>query len=338
MDPPRSETRRSWSRYTDAQLTTLSAVRSDTADPFAMVIIPLERIGLISPGAALTMLAIVLAGVVPLAVMTFGQNDLWSFWALALYASALWAGLFLIAYHAQGARAPVAAALFAATALGSTGVLLFALAHGLDAQRAPLLASPHRGTVVVSYVVLVGVVEETLKVVPVIALAWLTFRNLAPLRLFLFYGLMSGLGFGIYEGVAYQVGQNVEDANGDLTVYYITNIVRLTSAPFLHAVWTGTAAVFLWFALRFRGDRLIWHRTLAVVLGIAIPSVLHGVYDWLAAAAPRASVVIPVISVGLLGLYVGSADAIERAIELRGERVAALAQMHGSPSKPDGTT
>jgi RsiW-degrading membrane proteinase PrsW (M82 family) len=76
----------------------------------------------------------------------------------------------------------------------------------------------------------------------------------------LFYGLMAGLGFGIYEGINYQTSYNFRfaiDAAGYrdratyAAEYYLLNLIRLTTLPFLHAIWTGMAGYFIGFAAQF---------------------------------------------------------------------------------------
>ena len=90
----------------------------------------------------------------------------------------------------------------------------------------------------------VGVHEELCKAA---ILFWLVKRRgqlLIP-QTVVFYGMMSGLGFGIYEGVNYQMHLNREQG---VDQAYLLNIARLTSLPFLHAVWTGLAGYFISFA------------------------------------------------------------------------------------------
>ena len=86
-----------------------------------------------------------------------------------------------------------------------------------------------------------------------------------------FYGMISGLGFGIYEGVGYQMsinrGLQADDA-------YFYNIVRLTSLPFLHAIWTGIAGYFIAFSVLYPRKQIgLW------VLAIGIPALLHAIYN-----------------------------------------------------------
>jgi RsiW-degrading membrane proteinase PrsW (M82 family) len=85
------------------------------------------------------------------------------------------------------------------------------------------------------------------------------------------YGMISGLGFGIYEGVDYQ--QSVNRQQGVDTAYFL-NIARLTSLPFLHAVWTGIAAYFIAFSGLVPTKRYgLW------VVAIGIPSLMHAIYN-----------------------------------------------------------
>jgi RsiW-degrading membrane proteinase PrsW (M82 family) len=89
----------------------------------------------------------------------------------------------------------------------------------------------------------------------------------------LFYGLMSGLGFGIYEGVDYQMERNFRYASSG-GEYYLLNVLRLTTLPFLHAMWTGIAGYFIGFAgLYPRRQRGL------MIIGIGVPVLLHGLYN-----------------------------------------------------------
>ena len=83
--------------------------------------------------------------------------------------------------------------------------------------------------------------------------------------------MLSGLGFGIYEGVAYQ--QTINREQGIDTAYFL-NIARLTSLPFLHAMWTGIAGYFISFSALVPSKKYgLW------VLAILIPAILHACYN-----------------------------------------------------------
>jgi RsiW-degrading membrane proteinase PrsW (M82 family) len=118
----------------------------------------------------------------------------------------------------------------------------------------------------------VGVTEEVIKCVPLLYFLRNAKEPILPQTL-VYYGLISGLGFGLLEGVLYQTTTNV-----DLTynVAFFMNIARLTTLPFLHAIWSGIAGYFLAFAHLFPKNRQGLY-----VLAIAVPALLHGLYDTL---------------------------------------------------------
>jgi RsiW-degrading membrane proteinase PrsW (M82 family) len=84
---------------------------------------------------------------------------------------------------------------------------------------------------------------------------------------------MSGIAFGVYEGVQYQMTSNTEL---DYSNAFFMNVARLTSLPFLHAIWTGMAAYFIAFANLYPKYRLSLY-----ALAIIIPATIHGLYDTL---------------------------------------------------------
>jgi RsiW-degrading membrane proteinase PrsW (M82 family) len=126
-------------------------------------------------------------------------------------------------------------------------------------------------------------------------------KQLTP-QTVVFYGMMSGLGFGIFEGVKYQTGVNRE---AGVDGAYLMNIARLTSLPFIHAVWTGVAGYFIGFAaLNPRKRYGLW------VVAIAVPATLHGLYD--AFGGGLASLVMAFLSVILLSTYLANVQQMQR--------------------------
>ncbi len=85
------------------------------------------------------------------------------------------------------------------------------------------------------------------------------------------FALMSGIAFGVYEGVGYQMTVNAQQ---EYDVSFFLNIARLTSLPFLHACWCGIAGYFLAFAHLYPK-----YRRGLYVLAIGIPMLIHGLYD-----------------------------------------------------------
>ncbi len=116
----------------------------------------------------------------------------------------------------------------------------------------------------------VGLMEELVKLIPLIIICQKAKEPIIPQTL-VFYGLMSGVAFGVYEGVQYQLGNNIEF---DYSTSYFLNIARMTSLPFLHAVWCGIAGYFISFAHLYPKYRISLY-----FLAWVIPMLLHGIYD-----------------------------------------------------------
>ena len=118
----------------------------------------------------------------------------------------------------------------------------------------------------------VGLCEELVKTVPLFAFrdgpAGKTWRGLFV------WGLASGAGFGIAEGILY-AGDYYNGIAGP-GIY----VVRFVSCVALHATWSGSVAVML-YRMRDRIEQIeVWHDWIGpVMVVIAVPMVLHGLYD-----------------------------------------------------------
>jgi RsiW-degrading membrane proteinase PrsW (M82 family) len=293
---------------------------------WSIVVQPFLHIAEIPRRTRRAIVLLALFGVVPLAAAVLTTSTSVQYWTLAFYFSLLWAAFFAVLYHDEGADVKIALAMYFGTALFSIPLLLLVLQSGLEDARRISIESPHVLVALRANVLDVGVPEELTKALVLFILCRVV--KLPPLRLFIYYGLLSGLGFGFYEAVKYQEHMNLDAAIAQLgrgsssaekqafAAYYIGNVLRLTSAPFFHAVWTGIAAFFIWFGMRFPA-----HRVGFIALAMLVPAVLHGAYDgFLAAKQPALTVLIALLSAGLLGLFVGSAVHLERKVELMGGR------------------
>jgi RsiW-degrading membrane proteinase PrsW (M82 family) len=276
-----------------------------------------------------------LCGAVPLAAAILTKSPSIQYWTLALYFSLLWAGFFAILYHNEGADPKIALGMYFGTGLFSIPLLVLALQKGLESARQGVVASTQLLVALPANFLLVGIPEELAKALPLFVLC--RFVKLPPLRLFIYYGLIAGLGFGFYEAMEYQRGMNLDTAiaalnkviaashdakptdaeKAVLAGYYVENVLRLTSSPFFHAVWTGIAAFFIWFGMRFRQ-----HRIGFFMLAILLPAAFHGLYDgFISVQQPALTVLVAILSAALLGVFIGSAEPLERKMELlAGER------------------
>lgn len=123
---------------------------------------------------------------------------------------------------------------------------------------------------IVGYVLGVGLPEEFAKILPLLILAGRAKKPILPQTL-VYYGLMSGIAFGVWEGVDYQLRVN---SALEYTSSFLHNISRLTSLPFMHAIWCGIAGYFVSFAKLYPKYRISLY-----ILALAVPAILHGLYD-----------------------------------------------------------
>lgn len=124
---------------------------------------------------------------------------------------------------------------------------------------------------IITYFFSSGLPEEICKA---LSIYWLLSKRgkFIQTEAIIFYGIISGLAFGISEGLLYQQGVNKEFDNVDETYFY--NILRLTSLPFLHALWCGIASYFLAFAARYP-----MYRHWLTVIAILLPAILHAGFN-----------------------------------------------------------
>jgi protease PrsW len=152
----------------------------------------------------------------------------------------------------------------------------------------------------------VAIIEEFCKQ---ILIYWIIYSNkfVTSTRTALYYGMIAGIAFGIFEGVEYQIGINKEmgiDEN------YFFNILRLTSLPFFHAIWSGIGAYIL--SLSFI---IIKFRYSFRIIALLIPSLFHAVYNTFGLTILGVSSVI--VSFLLLIIYLTRSNLINNQINLK---------------------
>ena len=253
------------------------------------------------------LLTIAAVGLLPLFVIAFfGERDLRSaYWAMAFYFSGLWAVFFYHVFPAPGVTIAESASCFFGTGLISISVLSIAYRLPPFGNIVKLIGSADFLTRWFAFTVGVGLAEEVSKVLVLFFLVRKS-RPLQPHTL-MFYGLMAGLGFGIYEGVGYQTGFNLRFSAPE---YYLYNLIRLTTLPFLHAIWTGIAAYFIGFAYLYPERK----RGLFIV-AIGVPALLHGCYNTFSNSV--AGLAFALLSVLALNLYMAKSMDFERVLNER---------------------
>jgi len=252
------------------------------------------------------MILLGVVGLAPIIALVLAPSVLAAYWGLALYFSCLWALFFYHLLQTPQIRWQICALCFATTAVVSISLLtlayqiwpisaLFSLAQSdsLPIQAAGMLLG-------------VAIPEELCKAA---ILFWLLRRpnSLLSPQTVVLMGMISGLGFGIHEGVNYQTGLNKELG---IDGAYFLNIARLTSLPFLHAIWTGMAGYFIAFAsLHPRRRRGLW------VLAIGVPACFHATYNilgWDVLGLGSAA-----LGVVVLTIYLSSANTLHERLSSR---------------------
>jgi RsiW-degrading membrane proteinase PrsW (M82 family) len=120
----------------------------------------------------------------------------------------------------------------------------------------------------------VGLCEELCKALPLFAYFHRDSRM--GLRGACLWGLASGAGFGISEGVMY-AGDHYNGISGP-GIY----LVRFISCVALHAMWAGSVGITMYRHQDSLRAEQQWHEYAFTVLRIlAVPMILHGLYDTL---------------------------------------------------------
>jgi RsiW-degrading membrane proteinase PrsW (M82 family) len=116
----------------------------------------------------------------------------------------------------------------------------------------------------------VGLCEELCKALPIFW--YLQKSNRVSWRSVMLWGLASGVGFGISEGIHYS--SNYYNGLHEGNIY----VVRFASCVALHAVWSATVALSM-YGLRDHLESSDW--IVALFRAMILPMLLHGLYDTL---------------------------------------------------------
>lgn len=213
-------------------------------------------------------LILAIVGLFPMVIMNMLFGGFLLFYEVSLYFSIIWGLFFYTCFKTLQVKLKTTLLVFFLTQ-----ALVFALWDIIGLPKLnpfyALLEMPFPLSVL-GFVFGVGFTEELVKLLPLLFILWKAKEPLIP-QTMVFYGLMSGIAFGVFEGVQYQMTVNAEQT---YDVSFFLNIARLTSLPFLHACWCGIAGYFLAFAHLYPK-----YRRGLYVLAIAIPMLIHGLYD-----------------------------------------------------------
>lgn len=226
----------------------------------------------------------------------------------AIYFSTIWGVVlyFFLAPEKIGVSDIVRVGLFTAV-IGGFGVGVF--------DRLPFMtrvlaetSGPNVLGRLASFTVGVGLVEETVKLLP---LYWIFVRNAEPgsVREITYLGCISGFAFGVSEAVVYSIGyaNSVSQGNLGFEQYIVVQFTRLITLPLLHAMFAGIAAHFLALGVHHPPAR----RGL-ILVGLLLASVLHGVYNTFSSTV--IGFVVALVTVLMFIAYTRSTDAMQAVI------------------------
>lgn len=223
------------------------------------------------------------------------------FYAVSLYFATIWGLFFSYFFRTRQISKGKAVSTFFLTQLG-----VFIIFSGLNELNffynftsAPFPLS------ILGYILGIGLTEEFAKMIPLLVLERRAREPQLP-QTMVFYGLMAGIAFGVFEGVQYQTSINIQ---ADYTTAFVLNIARLTSLPFLHAVWAGICGYFVGMAGLYPQ-----YRKSLYVLALFIPATLHGLYDLFAGGFYLISLVIAFLSVFLLMAYLRRSNVLREKL------------------------
>jgi RsiW-degrading membrane proteinase PrsW (M82 family) len=241
------------------------------------------------------LLVLAIVGLSLSVLMTFPIGGYLVFYAISLYFAVIWGLFFYYFFRTRQVNIKTTVSVFFLTQLA-----VFLIFSGLNQLNFfytfTKAAFPFNA---IGFILGVGLTEEFVKMLPLLYLVHRAKEPLLPQTL-VYYGLMSGIAFGVFEGVQYQTTIN---AQADYTTAFFLNIARLTSLPFLHALWGGICGYFVGFANLYPR-----YRKSLYVLALAIPAVLHGLYDSFASALYIFSLVIAFTSVLALMTYLSKSN------------------------------
>ena len=215
------------------------------------------------------LLVLASVGLLPIVVEIFANSSLLTFYLISLYFSVIWGLFFWYLFKTKQVSFKSAISTFFLTqgfvflAWDLLGIVRLNPFYMFEEGRSFL-------SHVLFYVGGVGLTEELAKALPLFVIIARARQPLIP-QTMVFYGLISGIAFGVFEGVQYQLTVNAEL---DYSEAFYMNITRLTTLPFAHALWAGIAGYFISFSQLYP----IYKWALRV-LAIAIPAILHGAYD-----------------------------------------------------------
>jgi RsiW-degrading membrane proteinase PrsW (M82 family) len=278
--------------------------------------LPVEEIRSLRWTKDYRLIGVLLLGLFPLAAFALFQGSPPTvYWCFSFYFCVLWALFFYRFFTPAGVTRTNSLIAFFATGVISTAILLTLLAVGFDKLRDAFLASSDIFVRIGANIFTIGLPEEMCKALVILYLLR-GGKTVPPIPTMIFYGLMSGLGIGIYEGMNYPMtqglpsGTDAGNASAGGTVDYFENLLRLTTLPFLQAMWAAIGA-YLWTLGQLYSSRRygLW----AAALGI--PAILHGLHASFVENQGWLALIIDLVSLFALMIYLSRSQELEKTLQ-----------------------
>ena len=283
-------------------------------------------------GLRLLVIAYALLPLIFLAVLSSSNNLSAPGWAYSLYIAPLWiTGFWLLIRPGHLVRQEVfAGAGLVAWTLVWINVVTINVNDSLN-----ITDSISFGPALV-----IGFNEEVTKALPVLLAGLILLRLRAhklSVRMAMFLGTIAGLTFGIAEQAFYTsndiVGINQAQSNNEAVNAALAFAERIFVDGFQHAVWAGIAGFFIGLALNYPRRRVP-----LLLLGVAVPAVLHALNDFLAGDSVWLVILVQAASLLLFLGYTMSEASIEQQVSesplFRGDSL--VLQAFRDPAKPPG--
>ncbi|GGJ27119.1 PrsW family intramembrane metalloprotease [Deinococcus roseus] len=260
---------------------------------------------------------ILLMALFPLGIYYFlGQNASiqTSGWAFGVYFAAIWAYILHLMVRPENIRWSTASGVAFFTTLVGIATVLFVQKFPVISWLYAATESPFSPLRLVGFILGVGVLEEAVKLAPVVYLV-LKLREVKDLKQAAYYAGISGLAFGVAEAVSYlyllrlqDVGQLVYGGplNNGSTI--ILQMVRLITLPFLHCMFSSIAGYYIGLSLYSREKHRAW-----IVFGIALAAIIHGLYDFFSSS--YLGIVVAAVTILLFAGYLYSSRNITEQVE-----------------------
>lgn len=223
--------------------------------------------------------------VIPILIATISRLE-YQLTAFALFFAILWGVVFkTVIIRSKVSWKPLIASLFFTGIVGIQLLLFFS--ESVFPEVYISMASSKSGlTSLLGFIFQVGICEELVKIVPVVAYLLWKRKKADPIAAVLI-GIFSGLGFAAFENMHY--GENALSRTlfmtreagyaGAVAGTYLAMVqvlLRSLSLVFCHAIWSGIFAYFITTGFA-AGSRL----AAMFIIGLSVSAVLHGAYDWL---------------------------------------------------------